>query len=211
MPGMQATYHRPPALPGGDPAVRAIASRLLAALCLTLALATLGSGSAASAAAPSTLVIEGAGDGHGVGMSQDGALGYARHGWTYQAILAHYYTGTTIGQAPAKTVVKVLVGSKVKRVPLERYVRGVVSAEMPSSWPAAALEAQAVASRTYALTAHAGGSPLRRLLRHPLAGLSGRSPPKRRDERRRGRDRRADRALRGAGPPSPTSSPAPAA
>jgi stage II sporulation protein D len=29
---------------------------------------------------------------------------------------------------------------------------------MPSSWPLAALEAQAVASRTYALTAHAGGS-----------------------------------------------------
>jgi stage II sporulation protein D len=29
---------------------------------------------------------------------------------------------------------------------------------MPSSWPAAALEAQAVACRTYALTAHAGGS-----------------------------------------------------
>jgi stage II sporulation protein D len=43
-------------------------------------------------------------------------------------------------------------------VPLERYVRGVVSAEMPSGWPLAALEAQAVASRTYALTADAGGS-----------------------------------------------------
>ena len=51
-----------------------------------------------------------------------------------------------------------LVGSKVKRVPLERYVRGVVAAEMPSSFPAAALEAQAVASRTYALTSDAGGS-----------------------------------------------------
>ena len=37
-------------------------------------------------------------------------------------------------------------------------MRGVVAAEMPASWPAAALEAQAVASRTYALTAHAGGS-----------------------------------------------------
>ena len=46
----------------------------------------------------------------------------------------------------------------MRRVPLERYVRGVVSAEMPSSWPLAALEAQAIASRTYALTAHAGGS-----------------------------------------------------
>src|SRR5580704_11946199 len=54
----------------------------------------------ATTARPAQLVIDGAGDGHGVGMSQDGALGYAEHGWTYTAILAHYYTGTTIGQAP---------------------------------------------------------------------------------------------------------------
>jgi len=33
---------------------------------------------------------------------------------------------------------------------LEKYLRGVVAAEMPSSWPAAALQAQAVAARTYA-------------------------------------------------------------
>jgi stage II sporulation protein D len=103
-------------------------------------------------------MIDGAGDGHGVGMSQDGALGYAEHGWSYTAILGHYYTGTAIGQAPANTVVKVLVGSKVKRVALETYVRGVVSAEVSASWPMAALEAQAVASRTFALTAHAGGT-----------------------------------------------------
>ena len=105
-----------------------------------------------------TLVVTGAGEGHGVGMSQDGALGLARHGFSYQQILAHYYTGTTIGVAPPKSVIKVLVGSKVVKVPLERYVRGVVSAEMPAEWPAAALEAQAVASRTYALTSDAGGS-----------------------------------------------------
>ena len=30
-------------------------------------------------------------------MSQYGAYGYALHGWTYQQILAHYYTGTQIG------------------------------------------------------------------------------------------------------------------
>jgi stage II sporulation protein D len=112
----------------------------------------------AAPAAASTLVITGAGDGHGVGMSQDGALGYSQHGATYEAILAHYYTGTALGQAPAGTVVRVLVGAKVEKIPLERYVRGVVAAEMPSSWPLPALEAQAVASRTYALTAHAGGS-----------------------------------------------------
>jgi stage II sporulation protein D len=115
-------------------------------------------GAFAGAAGAATLMIDGAGDGHGVGMSQDGALGFAEHGWTYTAILAHYYTGTALGAAPANTIVKVLVGSKVKSVPLETYVRGVVSAEMSASWPLAALEAQAVASRTYAITSDAGGS-----------------------------------------------------
>lgn len=121
-----------------------------------LALATLLS--AAAPAGAGTLVIAGAGDGHGVGMSQDGALGFAQHGWSYQAILAHYYRHTALGTAPPRSIVKVLVGNTVKRLPLETYVRGVVSAEVPSSWPMAALEAQAVASRTYALTAHAGGN-----------------------------------------------------
>jgi SpoIID/LytB domain protein len=134
-----STYHRL--------RVRSLAVGTLAALAL-----------GASPAAASTLVISGAGDGHGVGMSQDGALGYAQRGYSYAAILTHYYSGTALGQAPPRAYVRVLVGSSVRRVPLERYVRGVVSAEMPSSWPAAALEAQAVASRTYALTAHAGGS-----------------------------------------------------
>ena len=91
-------------------------------------------------------------------MSQYGALGFATHGYSDTQILAHYYTGTAIGQAPAGYIVRVLVGSKVQAVPLEQYVRGVVAAEMPSSWPAAALEAQAIASRTYALTSDAGGS-----------------------------------------------------
>jgi stage II sporulation protein D len=43
----------------------------------------------------------------------------------------------------------------VNRLDIDDYVRGVVSAEMPSSWPAQALRAQAVAARTYALTAGA--------------------------------------------------------
>ena len=112
----------------------------------------------ASPAGNSQLVIEGAGDGHGVGMSQEGALGYAEHGWPYTAILGHYYTGTAIGEVSPSTVVKVLMHGKVKRIALETYVRGVVAGEVPSSWTMAALEAQAVASRTYAITAKAGGS-----------------------------------------------------
>ena len=134
------TYHRAARLP------------------LALVAALLGLAASAPAAGAWQLLIEGAGEGHGVGMSQDGALGLAKHGFSDTQILTHYYSGTTIGTAPAGTVVRVLEGSTVVRVPLERYVRGVVSAEMPSSWPLAALEAQAIASRTYALTSHAGGS-----------------------------------------------------
>jgi stage II sporulation protein D len=128
--------------------------RSLSVLVATLA-ATLACASAASGA---DLVITGGGYGHGVGMSQEGALGYAEHGFDYKQILAHYYTGTSIATAPANTQVRVLIGGKVRKIALETYVRGVVSAEVSSSWPLAALEAQAVASRTYALTAHAGGS-----------------------------------------------------
>jgi stage II sporulation protein D len=40
----------------------------------------------------------------------------------------------------------------VNAVGLDDYVRGVVGAEMPTAWPAQALEAQAVAARTYAIT-----------------------------------------------------------
>jgi SpoIID/LytB domain protein len=129
---------------------------------LTSAFLLLLASASASAAAPRAtaqeLVIEGAGYGHGVGMSQEGALGYAEHGFSYEQILAHYYSGTTLGTTPANTKVRVLVGGKVGSIALETYVRGVVSAEVSASWPLAALEAQAVASRTYALTAHAGGS-----------------------------------------------------
>ena len=43
-------------------------------------------------------------------------------------------------------------------VSLEDYVAGVISAEVPASWPAEALRAQSVAARTYAVTTNAGGS-----------------------------------------------------
>ena len=46
----------------------------------------------------------------------------------------------------------------INEVDLEDYVRGVIPAEMPSSWPTQALEAQAVAARTYA-TAVGAASP----------------------------------------------------
>lgn len=52
----------------------------------------------------------------------------------------------------------VQTGSRVDTinvVGIEDYVRGVVAAEMPSTWPAQALEAQAVAARTFAVATNA--------------------------------------------------------
>ncbi len=40
--------------------------------------------------------VVGRGWGHGVGMSQVGAFGLARQGWTFDQILHHYYTGVEI-------------------------------------------------------------------------------------------------------------------
>jgi stage II sporulation protein D len=182
--------------------------------------------------------IKGAGFGHGVGMSQYGAYGYAKAGVGYGPILAHYYTGTTLGTAASKAIRVLLranvssvsfsgataacgvglseaavysavrngntvtlrnpsgapIGScggllsatggdvirvigkgsyrgtllvrpatgaglnVINSVDLENYVRGVVPRESPSSWPIEALKAQAVAARSFALTAGVGGN-----------------------------------------------------
>jgi stage II sporulation protein D len=181
-------------------------------------------------------VIKGRGWGHGVGMSQYGAYGFARHGRGYREIVGHYYKHTKIGhagrhrirvllasgphsvsfrkatkacgkrlhrhhgyrfkQSGSNVVLKdsrgrlancgrratatgrgtILVGGKglyrgrlkatardggllvINAVALNGYVRGVVPNEMPSSWPLAALEAQAVAARSYALATGGGGA-----------------------------------------------------
>jgi stage II sporulation protein D len=195
---------------------------------------------ASAAFGASRVIVRGAGFGHGVGMSQYGAYGFAKHGRDYRFILAHYYSGTQIGKLtgagetrvllrsagratfsgvigvfggrrldPAQTYVAsralggaivlrsaggrdlgtyeaplrvtgasagfVLRGgaangvtdgryrgslevrpgslgvSAINAVDLEDYVRGVVAGEVPASWPADALRAQAVAARTYAI------------------------------------------------------------
>jgi stage II sporulation protein D len=56
-----------------------------------------------------------------------------------------------------------VVGNKLQAVDvvgLEAYLRGVVTQEMPKAWPLAALEAQAVAARTYALAEQQKGAIL---------------------------------------------------
>jgi stage II sporulation protein D len=211
-------------MPGHAVAAGLLAASLAGALAAS---AAPGSPSTPASSASSTLVITGHGFGHGVGMGQWGAYGYALHGWTYDEILAHYYTGTTIGALPAQDVRVLLqegdgsvtlgsasawslvdgagrklklhkgrvavpasleldgrrlaspltlapgrspveVGNRAFRgslvvvsngkrlqvvnvVDLESYVDSVVGSEVPQTWPAAALEAQAVAARSYAL------------------------------------------------------------
>jgi SpoIID/LytB domain protein len=90
--------------------VSTLAAALLAALGL--------SGTAAThAAAPTgpSFFVSGHGWGHGVGLAQYGAYGYALHGWSYDQIVAHYYPGTDLGEAPVKRV-RVLLAPRAKSV-----------------------------------------------------------------------------------------------
>ncbi len=231
------TYQRDAGGPGAWRGRRARTAISLAGVVLAGLLATGACALPPATAAPATLLISGAGDGHGVGLSQEGAFGLAEHGYPYRAILAHYYTGTSLATWPPGRTVRVLLATGRQRltvtgaalvnghrlsarasyavsasgatlvlhsrgrgvraarllivgharlrvgglagaaplayrgaleviaagggleainvVNVEDYVRGVVADESDPSWPAAALEAQAVASRTYALTSHA--------------------------------------------------------
>ena len=202
--------------------------------------ATTASAQPAPTSGEALFVVSGRGWGHGVGMSQWGAHGQALEGKTHHEILAHYYTGTTLGKAPLSAV-KVLVAEgrhavsisspapftirgpkgKAHKLPkravtirsnlrftrkngvvnggsplivrpaprrllsldgtpfrgtlelhamngfvrvinvveLDSYVQGVVANEMPFGWPEEALEAQAIAARTYALASIVKGKP----------------------------------------------------
>jgi stage II sporulation protein D len=71
----------------------------------------------APAGSGALFVFNGHGWGHGVGMGQYGAYGYAQQGWTAPQILAHYYPGTTLEQAPVSQI-RVLLADKKKTLKL---------------------------------------------------------------------------------------------
>jgi stage II sporulation protein D len=86
--------------PRGTPRARpGLRASLVAAVVVSLALLVVP-----SAVSAKKWVVNGAGFGHGAGMSQYGAKGFAARGTPYSSILAHYYTGTTLGTAPSQTV-----------------------------------------------------------------------------------------------------------
>lgn len=88
--------------------VRAVALFVVIALLLSLVPLL----APAPAYAATTYSITGRGYGHGVGLSQFGAKGFAEHGYTYDRILAHYYSGTTLGTVAPSTVTVALEDTK---------------------------------------------------------------------------------------------------
>jgi stage II sporulation protein D len=69
------------------------------------------------------------------------------------SVAGHPYRGKVSVSLDGKLV------DVVDSVGLEQYLKAVVPSEMPSKWPAAALEAQAVAARSYALANLTKGRP----------------------------------------------------
>jgi len=103
------------------------------------------------------VVFAGQGAGHGVGMSQWGARNRALQGQTVAQILSAYYSGATLQLNPnvhesdAQPIRVLLPSRKIQTLRLDAYLASVVASELPAGFPTAALEAQAIASRTYAL------------------------------------------------------------
>lgn len=73
------------------------------------ALTALVAASPALAGTETKFTISGKGWGHGIGLSQWGAYGFAKHGWKYDRILARYYKGTSLKRmsfAPMRVLLK---------------------------------------------------------------------------------------------------------
>ena len=81
---------------------------------------------------------------HRVGMNQYGALGRAKAGQTHEQILQAYFANFSFETRSVDIDVQ-----GYGRMPIETYLLGIY--EMPGDWPPAALQAQAIAARSYAL------------------------------------------------------------
>ena len=67
--------------------------------------------------------------------------------------LGRTYRGRIVVDVPSQKLRAINV------LPLQKYLYGVVTAEMPASWLPAALQSQAVAARSYALASRQAGAP----------------------------------------------------
>jgi len=109
-------------------------------------------------------------EGAGLALQYHGAAGWLtqRHSLPAQADIAHggsiVYFGANGARGYRGSVGAVRSGASllpINRLPLDAYTLGVVPMEMPTSWEPAAVQAQAIAARTYARYAveHNGASP----------------------------------------------------
>ncbi|MBI3103507.1 SpoIID/LytB domain-containing protein [Candidatus Daviesbacteria bacterium] len=89
---------------------------------------------------------------HRVGMNQYGAYGRSQAGQNHEDILRAYFQDFSFEQRPNINISVSGYGS----MPLETYLLGIY--EMPDSWPAESLKAQAIAARSYALSYTNNGS-----------------------------------------------------
>lgn len=93
-------------MPRGNASARGRCTLAVAALLAATLLPGIG-----PAAADVSFTFEGGGYGHAVGMSQYGAYGMARDGYTWEEILTHYFTGASPADAdPALLVAPIWVG-----------------------------------------------------------------------------------------------------
>jgi stage II sporulation protein D len=100
--------------------------------------------------------------GRGVQLRTAGGKALARCGGKLRAAGPGW---VKIGGAPYRGALEVVptesdAGSlnAVNALPVDQYVKGVIPNESPASWPQAALRAQAVAARSFALTGGVGGN-----------------------------------------------------
>lgn len=97
-----------------------------------------------------TFVFKVYGYGHGVGMSQHGAMEMAKNGKTYDEILTHYYSGTTV-KTDSATPATINYGGK--DIPIVEYLCKTTKQEMGyGSAGEEAVKAQMVAIYTFAKT-----------------------------------------------------------
>jgi SpoIID/LytB domain protein len=133
-----------------------MATKIIGSVLVALALMTPGGAFAAGdvvAVAPDvSFTFAGQGAGHGVGMSQWGARGRALAGQTTAQILAAYYASTVVSlEGDDSAPIRILMPSgQIRSLPMHDYLASVVSSELPPNFPDAAVQAQAIASRTYA-------------------------------------------------------------
>ena len=99
---------------------------------------------------------------HGAGLQVRTASGHAVATLSGTVILSGPAPLTVAGHGTYRGTLQLSAAGAgvqiVDAVALDDYVRGVVAAEMPSSWAPAALQAQAVAARTYAITTTVSGN-----------------------------------------------------